>query len=185
MNAALKFLLLSNSINILADYLFIPLYALFITKIGGNPELAGILFAIRFASVAVFVLIVQRFRDKSNLDSEMLQVCFLIKILGWTFLAFNQSIPALVVAQIFFGMAVAIGAPAFNALVSENLDKKRHIHEWGMWELMQNMAVAISAVLSGFIMVTFGFTHLFILIAILELLSLAVYYFTKKKTQTP
>ena len=181
MNKPLRFLLIANSINILADNLFVPIYALFITKLGGGPQLAGILFAIRFLSIAVFVLLIQRFRDKVNLDSQMLQVCFLIKTIAWTFLAFNQSIPALVIAQIAFGLSGAIGAPAFNSLVSENLDKKRHIHDWGIWELMQNLAIAVAAALSGFIMVSFGFSFLFILMATLEFISLLVYRSTHTK----
>lgn len=181
MNRPLIFLVASNSINVLADYLFIPLYALFIKKIGGGAELAGSLFSIRFISSVVFGIIITRIKDHKTLDNRLLEVNFLLKGLCWLALAFFQSIPIMIVIQIILGFSGSFGGPAFNALVSEHLDKEKHIKDWGLWELVQNGSVAIASILSGFALTAFGFSFLFIVMAILEFISCGVLIVAKRQ----
>lgn len=180
MNKFLKFLLLGQSINVLADHLLTPIFAIFILGIGGNAQIAGFLWGIQFAVSAVVGFFVLKFRDKKNLDLSLVKLNYLIKCLAWTLLIFNQSIPAMIIVQIMIGFASAIGGPSFNSLVSEHLDKNQHIQDWGTFQLTANIVVAISSVLGGLIMANYGFTYIFILMAILELLSLLVIHFHKR-----
>lgn len=179
MNKPLIFLVASNSINVLADYLFIPLYALFISKIGGGPQIAGILFGVRFISSVLFGFIVAKINDKKRLDDLLLETNFFLKGSCWLILAFYQTIPMMIIIQIILGISGSFGGPAFNSLISEHLDNKKHIRDWGIWELVQNGSVAIASILSGFLLTAYGFKFLFIAMAILEFTSLAVLYYTK------
>lgn len=179
MNKPLIFLVASNSINVLADYLFIPIYALFISKIGGGAQIAGVLFGIRFISSVIFGFIVAKIHDKNKLDDLLLEINFFLKGSCWLILSFYQTIPVMVIIQIILGISGSFGGPAFNSLISEHLDNKKHIRDWGIWELVQNGSVAVASILSGFVLAAFGFKFLFIAMALLEFTSLAVLYYTK------
>jgi len=179
-NFKLKLLLATNAINTIADGLILPLFALFVTKIGGGAELAGILFGTNFISGAFFNLFAIKLHDKNFLNNRLFEAGLLIKGFCWVIIAFSQNVPTLIVIQILLGLSGALGGPAFNALVSEHLDNRKHIKEWSIWELVRNCAVATGGFLSGFVLTNFGFTMLFILMAAFELISLALYYSKKE-----
>ena len=171
-NQKLKVILAGNSIFVFAGSLLVPLYVVLVSRQGGTIELAGILFGIPFLSSFVTELFIVRLKDKKSLDVMLLQANFLIRGAVWLVLAFTQTIPVLFLAQIVIGMTEAIGSPAFNSLVSENLDQKNHIREWGMWELVKNPLIALASAMGGFIVTIWGFRVLFIFMSTLAFLSL-------------
>ena len=179
MNKFLKLLFLGQSINVLADNLLVPIFAIFVLSIGGNAQMAGILWGIQFAVSATVGFFILRLHDKRNLDYLFLKTNFLIKGIAWTLLIFNQSIPMMVLVQVLIGFASAIGGPSLNAITSEHLDKDRHIREWGTLQLVCNIVIAVASVLGGLIMANFGFTPMFILMSLLSFLSFAIMFFTK------
>lgn len=181
MNPRLKILFISNSLFTMACNLLVPLYALFITQIGGGAELAGILFSLSFFSSTIFGLLVMKFKDKKLLSVHMLKASFLLRVFAWLMLAFYQSIPVLVVAQILNGASTAIGGSSFNSLVSENLDDKNHIKDWGIWEVIVNPAAAIGGLVSGFVLVYGGFQYVFLSMAILAAMSFITVSFYRRK----
>jgi hypothetical protein len=78
---------------------------------------------------------------------------------------------------VLVGTSEALGNPSFNALFSENLDHKKHIREWGAWELMKNPIIACASIMGGFLVSQFGFSALFLTMSLLAFLSLIVYLF--------
>lgn len=180
MNKFLRLHLFINSINIVADYLLIPIFALFIASVGDNAELAGILFAVKFISSAAFGLSIVRVKDHIGLSSKFLEASYLMKGLGWSIIAFSQNVPTLIVVQIILGAATAIGLPANQTIISEHLDKNRHISDWDITELSHNISVALGSVLSGILFTAFGFTSLFLLMMSLEFIAFALCRFNKK-----
>jgi predicted MFS family arabinose efflux permease len=181
MNKYLRFLLFINSINIVADYLLIPIFALFIKEISDNPEYAGILFAVQFMSSAFFGLIMTRTKDATGLDAKLLRLNYVIKAFAWMTLAFSQNLITLFCVQILIGAATAIGAPAFQSLVTEHLDTDKHISDWSISQLIISLAVMTGSVLSGFIFKNFGFTSLFLIMAALEFVAFLAYSGLERK----
>ncbi len=175
MNHNLKVIVLVNTLFTFAVVLLTPMYALFITKIGGGAEIAGILFAVTFLSSFLADLFIVRVKDKNFLDAKMLKYNYLIKGFCWLLLVFFQTIPAFFLVQVILGYSEALGTPAFNSLFGENLDKKSHIREWGVWELIKNPAVAVASILSGFIVTYLGFTALFFVMATLAFVCLFLF----------
>lgn len=174
MNKFLKFLFLGQSINLLADHLLIPIFALFVLSVGGSAQLAGILWGIQFAISAVIGFFVLKLRDRRNLDYTLLKANYLIKAIAWILLVFNQSIPTMIIAQVLIGFAAAIGGPSFNAVTAEHLDRNQHIKDWGSLQLISNSVIAIASVISGIIMVNYGFVIIFMLMSLLEFISLII-----------
>jgi len=96
----------------------------------------------------------------------------IVKAGAWTLLAIHQSIAVLVITQIILGLSDAIGSPSFNSLMSGHLDKQLHISEWSRWDFIQNIATGAASVLSGYIIVGFGFASLFSIMAAITLIAL-------------
>lgn len=172
MNAKLRLLFISNGIQVFGATLLVPVFALFIADIGGGPELAGILFGISFVTTAFVNLFVMRIEDRRLLDATLYKIGMAIKICAWVMLALVQSIPVLIAAQVILGVAASIGSPAFGALVSENLDKKRHISDWARWDFSMNLATGLASAVSGFIVVHLGFPVLFAVMALVTAMAL-------------
>lgn len=180
MNLYLKSLIFCNTIFVFADTLFAPLYALFVIKLGGNAQIAGILFGTRFAATTITEFFVIRMGDRARLDENMLKLNYIIRGFSWLFLFFHQSLPTLFLVQVFVGIGEAFGSPAFNSLISENLDNKKHIREWGIWGIVSNPAMAIAGLVGGFIVTLFGFPPLFFLMAILSFTAALIIQLIKK-----
>jgi len=172
MNNKLRLIIASNGIQVFAATLLIPVFALFTQSIGGGPQLAGILFGISFLTTAVVNLIIIRIHDRKLLDANLYKVGMIVKAGAWTLLAIHQSIAVLVITQIILGLSDAIGSPSFNSLMSGHLDKQLHISEWSRWDFIQNIATGAASVLSGYIIVGFGFASLFSIMAAITLIAL-------------
>lgn len=184
MNNTLKILYLSNTVFVFAASLLTPVYALFITKIGGGAELAGILFGIEFISVSLVSLVIIRLKDRTSLDHKLLHIGFLMRGFCWLLLAFIQTIPILLVVQVLTGIAEAVATPAFQTLVSEHLDREKRLTDYSKMELIKNPVIAIASILSGFIIARFGFNTLFGLMAIFAFTSSFVLNSAMKKNQS-
>lgn len=183
MNRSLKFLLISNAVFVFAGSLFVPLYAIFVVELGGGIELAGSLVALEFTVAWLASLAIVRLRDRQGLSIMLLKVSFFMRSLVWLILGFWPSIYTLIVVQIIHGMTQAIGSPAFNSLVSEHLDNKQHIREWGTWELIKSPITATASIFGGFIASQFGFELLFVIMGLIGLFSLGVLYATPSDTK--
>lgn len=182
MNSYLKKIFIINSIFIFADSLFVPLYALFVLKIGGGAELAGILFGLKFAVTAIVEFFVIKLRDKYQLDEFLLKINFFIRGSAWLMLFFAPLLPILVLAQVIIGISEALGTPAVNALISEHLDDKKHLREWGISQLTSYIPQAIAGAASGFIIALWGFQGLFLMMSILAFIALGLLSLHRKRS---
>ena len=174
MNKKLKVLLISNTVFVFAGSMLVPIYALFVIKLGGSATLAGLLYGSHFVANSVTNLLVIRIRDKRELFYKILNFNYLIRGLCWLVLSFNQTLFTLFLIQLIIGTMEAFGTPAFNSLISENLDDRRHIKEWGTWELFSKPAIAVASILGGLIVNLYGFGQLFLIMSIFSFLSLIV-----------
>lgn len=177
MNRELKVLYATHFINVTADYLLIPIFALLITHITSKVQFVGMIFAIQYIISSIISLFVIRLKDGSHLDEYLLTTNYFIKGLGWLFLVFFQTMPMLILVQIMLGIASGIGSPSFGALISEHLDKNKHLSEWGDLVFIQNIAVGIGSITAGFMYSRFGFPAIFALMAAFEFTSFFVTHY--------
>ncbi len=175
-NKQIKILLLTDGVIVLACAMLGPIYALFVQEIGGDLLEAAYAFG-TYAFVAGIVTIASgRYTDTIK-ENE------LIIVLGYGIMAFAffgytlvNSIYSLLFVQALVGLGEAIYAPAFDALYSKYLEKKKSGRTWGAWEGMNYFAIAIGAVAGGFLVTYFGFNVMFIAMGLLCLFS-AIYIF--------
>jgi len=72
-------------------------------------------------------------------------------------------------------MGLGIASPAKNCLFSSHLDKDKEVTEWSIYDGFVFMGMAMSATIGGFIANRYGFTFLFYLVAVTNLLSIIPY----------
>ena len=152
---------------LLAGAMLGPIYALYVERVGGDlldASFAGGIFAFVAGTT---VLLSGKYSDK--LKQKKLIVILGYTIMGVGFLLYTQvnSILFLLLVQVLIGFGEAIYNPPFDALYSEHLDKGKDGTEWGAWEAINYYSIAIGAIMGGFIVTNFGFTPLFVTMALL------------------
>ncbi|MBI2600396.1 MFS transporter [Candidatus Daviesbacteria bacterium] len=180
-NKALRILLATNAMILIAGAMLGPIYALFIEKVGGDlldASFAGATFAL---VAGITVLLSGKYSDR--LEQKKLIVVLGYAIMGIGFLLYTQvsSIWFLLLVQVLIGFGEAIYNPPFDALYSEHLDGRKTATEWGAWEAMNYFSIAIGAVIGGFIVTKFGFNTLFVSMAILCFSSAVYIYHLPKR----
>ncbi|MBI4089240.1 MAG: MFS transporter [Candidatus Levybacteria bacterium] len=167
-----------------------PIFAIFAAnKIpGGNTEIAASAFSSYLIVRVIFELISGRYLSKSEeIYKFMIAIIGIILIsLGYLGFALIQNTLFLFFFYGVIGMGLGIASPAKNSLFSTHLDKNKEVTEWSIYDGFVFMGMAMSAVIGGFVANRYGFTFLFYLVAITNLLSIIPYilYARRKKAQT-
>lgn len=180
-NQSIRVLLSTNSLIRLAAAMLGPIYALFVQEIGGNLLDASIAGAVFACSAGVTVLLTGKMIDKHGKPHQILLVGYLFIGLGFFSYAFATTFVHLLLIQILIGFGEAIASPAFDVLYSKHLDHGRAGTEWGAWEAMNYMTMAIGALIGGVIANAAGFSVLFIIMALLCVLSVLTILLLPKK----
>jgi MFS family permease len=172
-NKTLRHLYLYNGIFVLAGSMLGPLYAIYVQGIDNTPQIISLSWAVFLISSSVFMYLLSRIGDKIKNKSTLLVVGFLIRSLVWVMYIFANNIPFLLLLQILLGLGEAMGSPAYNALVAEHLDRKRHIEDYSDQILVFNLTAAIGTIVGGVLLSYYSFNILFIGMAGLGIISAA------------
>ena len=180
-NRALRILLITNALILIASYMLGPIYALFVEDIGGNlldASFAGGAFAL---SAGTASLLSGQISDKVKRPELVVVFGYILIGVGYTLYIFVNSIWFLLLCQIIIGLGEAVYSPAFDTVYSRHLTENKIGREWGAWESMNYFSAAAGAIVGGLIAVNFGFDTLFIIMAILCIFS-ALYIYKLPKT---
>jgi MFS family permease len=166
-NKALRFLLCTNGIILLAGAMLAPIYAIFVEEVGGDVLDAGIAGGAFALAAGVTVLISGRLSDKLSRHREVVACGYAIMAVSFFLMLFVHAVWSLILVQIVMGLGEAIYLPAFDALYSQPLDDHKEGSEWGMWEALNYFTTAVGAIAGGIIVQYFGFDPLFVLMGLL------------------
>lgn len=181
LNKALKILLVTNSLVLLAGGMIGPIYAIFVEDIGGDlldASLAGSVFAL---AAGITTLLSGRYSDMNKHKEKIVVLGYIIMGVGFMLFTLVTSVWMLLIVQVIIGFGEAIYIPAFDAVYSEHLDHHKEGRQWGAWESMYYFVTAIGAAIGGYIVVYLGFHVMFILMALLCLSSALYIYRLPKK----
>ena len=170
-NKALRILLITNALVLVAGAMLGPIYALFVERIGGNlfdASIAGGIFA--FAA-GITTYLSGKYADKIKRDERIVAFGYMVMATGFFLYLFVDSIAFLFIVQAIIGFGEAIYSPAFDALYSMHITKQKAGREWGAWESMNYFTLGVGAVVGGFIVSNFGFNSIFIFMGLLCLVS--------------
>lgn len=180
-NKALRILLLTDSVILIAGATIGPIYALFVEKVGGDlldASFAGGVFAV---AAGITVILSGRYSDKIKRPELVVVLGYTVLGIGYLLYILVNSIWFLLVVQVIIGFGQAIYNPPYDALYSRHLDDGREGSEWGLWESTNYFSVAVGAIIGGVIVTTVGFNALFMLMAIMCFLSAAYIYQLPKR----
>lgn len=163
----------------------VPIFAIFVVnKIpGGNTEIAAAAFSTYLISRVIFELISGRYISKSkDVQKFIISIAGIILIsLGYIGFAMTKNVTSIFIFYSVIGMGLGIASPAKNSLFSTHLDKNKEVTEWSVYDGFIFMGMAMSVTIGGFVANRYGFTFLFYLVAITNLLSIIPYILYAKK----
>ena len=180
-NRALRILLSTNALILMAAAMLGPIYALFVEKVGGDlmdASIAGGIFALMAGLTS---LISGKYSDQIKENELIVVIGCLIIGTGFSLYFWVDSVIFLFIVQAIIGLGEAIYSPAFDALYSKHLDGHKSGSQWGAWESMNYFTTAVGAIVGGSIVTYFGFQALFIIMALLSFISAIYIFFLKRK----
>ena len=184
MQRELKILLSSYALFGLAAGMFGPIYAVFVEQIGGDLLTAGAAYAAFSFAAGILIFIISRWEDHVKHKEKLVVVGYFVMTLGYLGYIMIRTPLDLFVVQAVLGVGNAILSPAWDAIYSKRLDKGRYASEWGIWESMNYIVIALAALIGGFLANVFGFRFIFVIMFILSffgfLISLLFLYGKKK-----
>jgi predicted MFS family arabinose efflux permease len=186
-NPIVKAYILSESLMWSAWNLVTPLFAVFVVSNiqGGNLQIA----ASSFSAYLLSRVFSELFSGKVLLggdDHKKLTVavvgtiCISLAYVG--FASFTTVWP-IFAAYCLAGFGIGFSAPAKNALFSLHLDKNKAATEWGIADATQFACMAAATALGGFIATAYGFSVLFLVASVLNIISIIPYWLCFKLTR--
>lgn len=187
MNPIVKAFIISETFIWSSWNAIIPIFAVFAVNIiaGGSIEVAASSFSVYLIVRVIFELISGRYLSKSTEFQK-----FIVSIIGILFIsvgyfgfALTKTVLQLYIFYGVVGIGLGIASPAKNSLFSMHLDKDREASEWGVYDATVFFGMAVSATLGGLLVKTYGFSFLFYLVSVINLLGIIPYllYMHKKK----
>jgi MFS family permease len=168
---AIRFLLVSNYLNLLGFGLFSPLYALYAQHIGATPFQTGAAWSVYTALQGVLIICFGRMEDKFG-DKRKLVV------FGYFWLAFASLLFLLVdsPSALFVVLAVnAIGTsilfPSWKYIYTKNEDIGKEASEWSLFDGGNMLCYAAAALASGTLINLYGFRSIFIAMFFIQIIA--------------
>jgi cyanate permease len=163
----------------------IPIFAIFAANSipGGNTEVAAGSFSTYLIVRVIFELISGRYLSKSkDIQKFVISIIgIMLMSVGYVGFAMTKNVWELFVYYGVIGIGLGIASPAKNCLFSSHLDKDKEVTEWSMYDGFVFMGMAMAATIGGFVANRYGFSFLFYLVAVTNLLSVIPYILYAKK----
>jgi MFS family permease len=150
--------------------LFAPIYAIFVENIGATIVDAGFAIGIYSIVFGILIILLGKVEDKYTNQRHMIFIGYIILAICALGYIFVQNATQLFILQIFIGIGAAILTPAWDAIFSKYEDEGKEAFEWSIWEGGVSIILGITAFLGGLIVVTFGWTLIFIIMFIFEII---------------
>lgn len=161
LNKSLRILIGASTLMNFIIGMFAPFYAIYVVKIGGDVAFAGFSWAVFQVVCGVLMLLFTRWGLRVREQELLIALGYILRAGVFLSYAFMASMTQLLLTQVLWGIAAAIGVPAFDAVFAAHTSKDSSIAEWGGLEGITSIAVGIAALIGGFIIKELGFTSIF------------------------
>lgn len=169
LNKSLKILIMTNATLVFIAGLFAPFYAVFIQHIGGNIAFAGLSWAVFSIVAGILIFLFSNWELKVKEQELLISLGYILR--GGVFLsyAFMTSMTQLILTQVLWGVAAAIGTPAFDSVYTAHTSKENAIVEWGQWEGIASIVTGVAALIGGILIQAFGYEAIFMVMAFVSI----------------
>lgn len=170
LNKSLRILLITNSLLVFILGLFMPFYAVFIQKIGQNIAFAGLSWGLFLIVSGVLTFWFAGMQIHVKEQELILAISYLLRGVVFASYAFMTNWEQLLVTQILWGVASAMGNPVFDGTYAKHTSHKNSILQWGSYEGIASIASGLAALLGGILIQSFGFTSIFVAMSVVSFL---------------
>src|SRR3989344_1451811 len=115
LNRSLRILLMTNAVLVFILGLFMPFYAVFIQRIGGNIAFAGLSWGLFLIVSGVLTFWMSDMQIHMKEQELILALSYFLRGVVFASYAFMASMQQLIITQILWGLAAALGNPVLHA----------------------------------------------------------------------
>lgn len=156
-----------------------PIFAIFVVNNieGGNVQIAASAFSVYLIARVFSELLSGRYLlGKTEREKFILAIIGMLLVsLAYVGFSFSRTIFFLFVFYAVAGIGLGIATPAKNSLFSTHLDRNKEPGEWGIYDAVIFVGMALATALGGFIANQYGFQFLFFLASIINFLGIFPY----------
>jgi MFS family permease len=174
MKLSLRYLLISNYINLFGFALFSPLYALFAFRIGAGAFETGIAWALYTGIAGITIIIFGLFEDHLKQKRKLVMFAYFWLSVGALSFLLVKSTTSLYVVQAFNAIGSGMLSPAWKATFSHYQDKGKEASEWSLFDGGNMLCTAAAALLGGYLVKLYGFHIIFILMFAIQFVAALV-----------
>lgn len=160
MNLFYKLLMTAFSFSIFSEGIILPIYAVFVQKIGGDILDASGAMAAFLITQGICTILVHRMKWTKKQRIWLLGIGWLIWTLGIALYLTISSVFMLFLSQMVTALGNAIADPILDEELSLHTDRKLKEFEWGFYEGIQSFMQGIAAIIGGLIATYYGFSIL-------------------------
>lgn len=170
-----KNLLWAANIWYFGEGLLGPLFAVFAQKIGGNILDITWAWSVFLLVTGISIIIIGRFADsmvRNGGREKILIAGYALNALCTFGYLLVSSPMQLLLVQGGLGLAIALSAPTWLALYSENSHVKKYdTYAWALESGTQRIVVAVAILLGGYIVSHYSFATLFIIMGCVQVVA--------------
>jgi sugar phosphate permease len=148
--------------------LFAPFYAVFIQDIGGTIAFAGLSWAVFSIVSGILIFLFSNLELKVKEPELLIALGYLLRGAVFISYALMASMTQLIITQVLWGIATALGVPAFDSVYATHTSKENSIVEWGHWEGIAAIMTGVAALAGGLFIQIFGYAVLFVVMGIIS-----------------
>lgn len=169
-----KYLLMASFFGTMGETMIIPLYGMFVGKIGGSFIDAGAGYAIFSILTGICIFLSGKIKwFKNNLELVVF-LGFAISTFGDFAYIFVHDRVGLFLVQATNGISVGLLNPAWEALYTVDTEEGEEHSAWANWGSLVNVGTGIAAIAGAVITTYLGFPTMFFATAVVN--TIAVYY---------
>lgn len=152
-----------------------PIFAVYITNQikGGTLAVVGLATGLQLVVKSILQLPISRWIDKNRGEWDdfytALVGSFLLALVPFLYI-FMDSVSDLFIVQIVYGIGAALNFPGWVAIFTRHVDKGREGFEWSSYNTAVSVGAGVMGALGGIFAEKFGFTILFAIMVILNLI---------------
>ncbi len=165
LNRSLRILISVNTGMVFVVGIFAPFYAVFVQNIGGSIAWVGFSWALLSIVSGLLILLFINLEMKVKEQELLLALGYFLRGVVFLSYAFMTNLTELIFVQILWGVAAAIGVPAFDAVYQAHTTNEDAIVQWGGWEAMAQIATGVAALIGGFVIEGFGYQAVFLIMS--------------------
>ncbi len=156
-----RLLLTSYIMSLFSEGVILPIYAVFVQRIGGDVFDAGIALGIFLMGEGIFTALIHNKKKRTHKQKINLMVLgWFVWFAGILFYLFISNKWTLFAAQVLLALGNALADPIYDEEFAQNTKKSTEEKEWGFFEGGKSFVDGISAIAGGAIAAFFGFNIL-------------------------